>query len=150
MEKVLPYLEYKAKNQDTSFTVENYIGMNVNSAIEELRTSKITYEIVGNGDTVISQAPSAGDVIALPVSRIILYTIEKEAETTIVPSLVELSAANAIAKATNAGLCIRIIGGGTGLKNGNYIIVEQSIPPDLIVKRGSVIVLRIISQDFLD
>ena len=150
MEKLLPYLEYKAKNQDTSFTVENYIGMNVNSAIEELRTSKITYEIVGNGDTVISQAPSAGDVIALPVSRIILYTIEKEAETTIVPSLVELSAANAIAKATNAGLCIRIIGGGTGLKNGNYIIVEQSIPPDMIVKRGSVIVLRIISQDFLD
>ena len=149
MEKVLPYLEYKSKAEDVSFTVESYVGMNVNSAIDELKKAKIAYEVVGNGDTVISQTPSAGDVITLPLSRIILYTVDREQENTVVPSLVGLSAAEAIAKATNAGLNIKIIG-GTGLTGGNFIITEQSLPPDLMVKRGSVIVLRIISHDFSD
>ena len=148
MEKVLPYLEYKSKAEDVSFTVESYVGMNVNSAIDELKKAKIAYEVVGNGDTVISQTPSAGDVITLPLSRVILYTVEEQ-ENTVVPSLVGLSAAEAIAKATNAGLNIKIIG-GTGLTGGNFIITEQSLPPDLMVKRGSVIVLRIISHDFSD
>ncbi len=149
MEKVLPYLEYKSKAEDVSFTVESYVGMNVNSAIDELKKAKIAYEVVGNGDTVISQTPSAGDVITLPLSRIILYTVDREQENTVVPSLVGLSAAEAIAKATNAGLNIKIIG-GSGLSGGNFIITEQSLPPDLMVKRGSVIVLRIISHDFSD
>ena len=149
MEKVLPYLEYKSKAEDVSFTVESYVGMNVNSAIDELKKAKIAYEVVGNGDTVISQTPSAGDVITLPLSRIILYTVDREQENTVVPSLVGLAAAEAIAKATNAGLNIKIIG-GTGLTGGNFIITEQSLPPDLMVKRGSVIVFRIVSHDFSD
>ena len=105
---------------------------------------------MGNGNTVIAQTPSANDVITVKLSKIILYTEESDSENIIAPSLVGLSVSEALAKATRSGLNVKIIGGGTNLQNSAYVIVEQSIPPNMIVKRGSVIVLRIISQDFED
>ena len=150
MEKLLPYLEYRSKIEDVSFTVKNYVGMNINSAVEELKQDKITFEVLGNGNTVIAQTPSANDVITVKLSKIILYTEESDSENIIAPSLVGLSVSEALAKATRSGLNVKIIGGGTNLQNSAYVIVEQSIPPNMMVKRGSVIVLRIISQDFED
>jgi stage V sporulation protein D (sporulation-specific penicillin-binding protein) len=150
MEKLLPYLEYRSKIEDVSYTVKNYVGMNINSAVEELKKDKIAFEVLGNGSTVIAQTPSANDAVTLPFSKIILYTEKSDRENIIAPSLVGLSVSEALAKATSSGLNVKIIGGGTNLQNSAYIIVEQSIPPNMMVKRGSVIVLRIISQDFED
>ena len=150
MEKVLPYLEYKSNADEINYTVENYVGMNVNSAINKIKDSKISYEVIGNGSTVLSQTPSAGDVITTALSKIILYTTEGESDTVKVPSLVGLSAAEAIAKATNSGLSIKLIGTGGSSIDGFDIITEQSLTPDIMVKRGSVILLRIVREGFED
>ena len=150
MEKVLPYLEYKSSGEEINFKVDNYIGMNVNSAVKKLSDSKISYEVVGNGNTVISQTPSANDVITTSLSKVILYTVNDKEESVTVPNLMGLSSIEAISKATNAGLNIKLIGTGGTIPDGYDKIVEQSLPPDLIVKRGSVIILRVVHEGFED
>ena len=150
MEKVLPYLEYKSTAEDTNYTIENYVGMNINSALGKIKATKIAYEIVGNGDTVLSQMPLAGDKITTSLSKIILYTTDIESDKVKVPNLLGLIATEAITKATNAGLSIKIIGSNGFLVDGLGVIAEQSIPPDMMVKRGSVILLRIIREGFED
>ena len=150
MEKVLPYLEYKSNIEETSLTVDNYVGMNVNSAVKKLKEAKIAYEVIGSGDTVISQTPSSGDVVTVSLSKIILYTVNSESDWVRVPNLIGLSSSEAISKATNAGLSIKLIGTGSISPDGYDKTVEQSLPPDSVIKRGSVIVLRIIHEGFED
>ena len=150
MEKVLPYLEFKSSSAETVFTVENYVGMNINSAINKLKESKIAYEVIGTSSTVLAQTPYAGEIFTASLSKIILYTVNDERENIKVPSLIGLTSYEAIQKATNAGLNIKLIGIGSISPDGYDKILEQSLPPDEIVKRGSIIILRIIHEGFED
>ena len=149
MEKLLPYFEYKSNAEEISKEVDSYVGMNVNSAAQKLKQAKLDYEIVGHGDTVISQAPSSGEIITVGVSKIILYT-EKIDEKTNVPKLTGLTLVEAIKTATNAGLNIKISGIESVYPGSSSIIYEQSLPSGSVVKRGSVIVIRAIVDNFED
>ena len=149
MEKLLPYFEYKSNAEEISKEVDSYVGMNVNSAAQKLKQAKLDYEIVGHGDTVINQAPSSGEIITVGVSKIILYT-EKIDEKTNVPKLTGLTLVEAIKTATNAGLNIKISGIESVYPGSGSIIYEQSLPPGSVVKRGSVIVIRAIVDNFED
>ena len=40
MEKILPYLEYKRNSDEINYTVDSYIGMNINTVISKLKNSK--------------------------------------------------------------------------------------------------------------
>ena len=150
MEKLLPYFEYKSSAEEINYTVENYVGMNVNSAKERLSTAKIEYEIVGNGSTVIGQTPSGGDVITTALSKVILYTSGSENESVCVPNLIGMSLADAIREAINAGLNIRLAGAGATEPDALDIVSEQSLPPSSFTKRGSVIIIRAINQNYED
>ena len=145
LEKALPYLEFKSANTD-NVTIENYVGMSTEAAAKKLAESKIAYEIVGNGELVISQTPTQGESFTTSISKIILYTTKESSESLIsVPSLVGLDVKSAVKLAINSGLNIKFTGGVSG-----GIISEQSIPNSTLVKRGSVIVLRVLSTDFED
>ncbi len=150
LEKILPYLEFQTKNAPTSYTVGDYVGMNVNSVKNLLNESGVAYEIIGNGDTVLSQTPSANDVITYPLSKILLYTERGDEGKITVPDLVGLSTAEAIKSAINSGLNIRLAGGGAVFPDGDDIVTEQSLPPGETVKRGSVITLRVITASYND
>jgi stage V sporulation protein D (sporulation-specific penicillin-binding protein) len=150
MSRILPYLEYKSKAESHTYKVENYVGMNISSAVTKLKETKIAYEIVGGGSTVISQTPSGGDEITTGFSKVILYTEEKSSDYVIVPSLINSVATNGIIEAIKTGLSIKMLGNGSLTPDGNDIIVYQSIPPGEKVKRGSVIIIRIIHQGFED
>ena len=150
MSRILPYLEYKSKAESHTYKVENYVGMNISSAVTKLKETKIAYEIVGGGSTVISQTPSGGDEITTGFSKVILYTEEKSSDYVIVPSLINSVATNGIIEAIKTGLNIKMLGNGSLTPDGNDIIVYQSIPPGEKVKRGSVIIIRIIHQGFED
>ena len=150
MEKVLPYLEYKSNAENSTVTVESFVGMNVKSAEKKLKDAGLSYEIIGSGETVIAQTPSANDQITAPLSKIILYT-EKETNNAVkVPSFIGLSAGEAIILATNSGLNIKLIGGGSLSPDGLDKVIEQSLPVNEEVKRGSVILLRIVHEGFED
>jgi len=150
MEKILPYLEFRKNAEDGSFKVDNYVGMNVNTVTAKLKKDKIYYEIIGNGTTVISQTPAAGDIVNSSLSKILIYTKEEESTMIEVPKLIDLSAIEAIETAINAGFNIRLVGTSNSSLGGYDIIVEQSLPPGEQFKRGSVIILRIVNKEFED
>lgn len=150
MEKLLPYFEYKSNAEEVNVTIDNYVGMNINSAVNKLKENKIEYEIIGSGDTVISQTPSGGDVITVALSKVILYTEKTDAATSAVPTLTGMTLTEAIKAATNAGLSIRLSGIESTAPDALDIVIEQSLPPGAVVNRGSVIIIRSIHKDFED
>ena len=150
MEKLLPYFEYKSSAESINYTVDNYIGMNVSSAKAKLEEAKIAYEIIGNGDTVIKQTPSAQDVITVALSKVILYTDNTEDESVTVPNLVGLTMTEAIKLAINSGFSIKLSGAGATSPDAFDIVTEQSLPPGMVIKRGTVIVIRAINQEYED
>ncbi len=147
LEKALPYLEYR-KTDDTNIKIDNYVGMSKDTAIKDLSKNKIAYEVVGSGNIIIAQTPSAGEIFSTNVSKIILYTNSPPDKYTIVPKLVGLSPAEATKLAINTGLNIKFTS-YVGY-NGISIISEQSIPEGSRVLRGTVITLRILATDFED
>nr|MBE6545758.1 PASTA domain-containing protein [Oscillospiraceae bacterium] len=150
MEKVLPYLEYKSSAEEINMTVDNYVGLSVGGATSKLKEAKIQYEVVGNGETIMAQTPTAGDIITVALSKVILYTTDKEIETSTVPTLTGLSCADAIKTAINAGLNVKLAGAGATSPDADDTVTEQSLPPGENVKRGSVIIIRAINSDFND
>lgn len=150
LEKVLPYLEYKNTADEINIKIDNYVGMNLNTVIEKLKESKLAYEIIGDGEVVISQTPAGADVVTLPISKILIYTERIEEELCEVPTLTGLNTASAIKTAINAGFNIRFSGAGATAPDSNDIITEQSLPPGEKASRGTVIVLRAINTNFED
>lgn len=150
MEKVLPYLEFKSNEKSSSFTLENYVGMNVESVKTLLSSEKINFEIIGDGSTVLSQIPCGGEQITKDLSKIIIYTTEKTEDLIVVPSLIGLNGRDGISVATNAGLSVKLIGSSNVNLSSADIVYEQSLPPGEVVKRGSVITIRLLRTDHND
>lgn len=150
LEKALPYLEYRSNGEEVKVTVENYVGMNVNSAIERLAEAKITYEIIGNGDVVIAQTPSGGNEFVYPLSKILLYTEKGDSDLVTVPSLVGMSARDAIVLIINSGLNLNLSGSGGTAPDSGSIVIEQSAEPGSELPRGSVITIRAVNTEFED
>ncbi len=148
LEKALPYLEYKSTEEELYSDVKSYTGMSVSSAVSALKADGIEYKIVGNGASVISQMPAVGDRINTKLSRVYLYT-ENVTEDIIMPSLIGLDAAEANRIATNLGLNIQILGALTDF-SAPLTVSEQSIAEGEKIKRGQVLILRLISTAFED
>ncbi|MBR4836022.1 MAG: PASTA domain-containing protein, partial [Clostridia bacterium] len=147
MEKILPYLEYKSNSEEINITVSDYVGMSVSAAKEMLKKQGLPYEIVGSGSVVMRQTPSGGDTITMALSKIILYTDVSTPTDIAVPSLLGMTLSDAIKTALGCGLNIKLSGASPGAKD---IVTEQSLPPDMMTKIGSVIIIRAIENDFED
>ena len=150
MEKVLPYLEYASNIEEYSYTVKNYVGMNIESAKNKLSGDKISYEIMGGGSVVISQSPAAGDTVNYALSKILLYTEEVSDELAEVPSLVGMKLSDAIKLAASRGFNIKLSGISASSASGTDIICEQSLTVGEKVRRGTLITIRAIKTDYYD
>lgn len=147
---ILPYLEYESESKPEIYTTENYTDMSVTDAVALLKESGINYTVIGSGDKVVSQSPSVGVAMSKGVSRVYLYT-ETGAEGIVeVPSLVGLSLFEANILATNAGLNLLVRGGVREGEEGIFKVTAQSLPPADKVKCGTVIVIYVASDGFLD
>ena len=150
LEKILPYLNYKSSAPEINVTVDNYVGLNVETAKKLITSAGLAYEIVGSGDKVLAQTPKGVESVTLPLSRIILYTEIVEDEFVAVPSLVGLTTEAAIRLASNSGLNIYITGNELCNLSKINIVCEQSLEAGSKVKRGSVIKIRAITTEFED
>ncbi len=150
LEKALPYLEYKSTAEQINTTVENYVGMNISTAVSKLREAKIEYEIIGNGSVVMSQTPTFGDKFNYKLSKVILYTSKGQEEYVTVPSLIGLSPGEATVAAVNAGLNLCFAGLTDDTYDIGCVIVSQSITAGEKVPRGTVITIRAINTTFED
>ena len=142
LEEALPYLGYEPSFCENSLNVPNLIGMNTESAKKTLSDMGISYEIVGNGTTVLDQTPTASDIIYPSATKIILYT-EADSEMITVPLLVGKELSVAVKEAAENGFNVKISGsGGT--------VVYQSLPLGAQVKRGSLIEIHALVTDYED
>ena len=66
------------------------------------------------------------------------------------PTLTGLKLVDAIKLAINSGFSIKISGNSSTAPDTASIIAEQSLPPGEVVKRGSVIIIRPMVNDFYD
>jgi stage V sporulation protein D (sporulation-specific penicillin-binding protein) len=144
LEKILPYLEYESTEEKINVEVDNYIGLSVKEATEKIKESGLQYEVIGDGEWVISQTPEELDVITYAHSKILLYTTTEDSYVR-VPGFIGMSVDEATRLALNSGLNIRIKGGfGAGK------VVSQSLPLGATVKRGEVVEIDIIVTDYED
>lgn len=151
LSRALPYLEYESTKPKESVTVGDYVGLSVREAAELLDSEGLGYEIVGNGEGIISQTPRAGDIVSVSLSRVILYTEEKEDEEYVsIPSLVGLSANDASSLLLSAGLNIRLEGALLPQGGGAYVVTRQSHPYAARVKRGTTVTITVIKTDHAD
>lgn len=143
LSEALPYLGYEPDTYEESVRVPNLVEKNVADAKKALSELNIGYEIIGNGETVLQQTPGPTEEIYPGITKIILYTEEKQ-ETVTVPSLVGMELSAAVKEAMKKGFNIKISGtnGGT--------VVYQSLPLGALVKRGTIIEIRALITNYED
>ena len=149
-ERILPYLEFNSKSNQVNTNIDNYVGLTIEDASKKAQASKLSYEIIGTGDKIISQVPAAGDVLTYPLSKILLYTEKSEKEMVIVPELKGMNLAEAIRALLDNGFNIRISGNGAITPSANDKVFGQSIAGGTLVQRGEIITIRVVKEDYED
>lgn len=151
MTDVLPYLGYEASYTEEelkklTISVPETVGLTLAEAKGKINTSKLEYQVVGSGDTVIRQLPEAGNQV-LTGGIVILYTEESEDKTVSVPDFVGLTATEVNAAAAKAGINIEFSGNttSTGLK-----AYRQSIDAGQSVNAGTIVTVYFRDESTVD
>lgn len=147
-ENILAYLNIDPQYSDEELaqattTAPNLVGEDASKV--RSKASGFTVKIVGNGETVVSQMPSANQ--SMPKNGIIVvYTEENvEKQTVTVPNLTGLTLTEANRLAVNAGFNIKIAGTTQG--TGQVLSYKQSIPADTTAETGAIITVYFRSSE---
>ena len=151
MAEILPYLGYEPQYSEDelkrlSVTVPDVSGMEIAAAKERISSAGLNSRVVGVGEKVTAQTPSAATAV-YKNGTVILYTEGTSEETTIVPNLIGLTAAEANISAASAGINIEFSGNTTssGLK-----AYSQSIASGEVVKKGTVVTVSFREEAIAD
>lgn len=141
MGEVLPYLGVEAIYTDEEYnslniTVPNVEGMTIDRATSTLTNGQLDVKVVGNGEKVVRQAPSAGTSTPQG-STVVLYTEEEESHKVKVPDFSSMTISGVESTANDAGLNV-VIGGVADGATG-AISYKQSIEAGKEVEAGTVI-----------
>ena len=142
LSEVLPYLGIEKKYTDAEMAeldtiTDAYVGLGVDYAKTVLSSSRLKAEIVGNGDVVVAQNPSAYSTIPKD-GTVILYTEEDpKIEQVTVPdfSNLTLSEANQLAIDSHLNLCIK----GSRVSDGGSYAKSQDVAAGTKVDPYSVV-----------
>ncbi len=143
MSEVLPYLGIEKVYSDDEVdeldtTTGVYYGVSVSEATELVENDELTAVVVGDGNTVIAQNPSAYSTIPQG-GTVVLYTDEDSTETRVtVPDFTgkTLSEANTLAAEYKLNLCID---GSTSLAEESSYAVSQDVEAGTEVEQYTVI-----------
>lgn len=139
MSEILPYLsvspEYTEEEaKELESTTPNVTGKSLKDAKSEISKANLEYTVIGEGDTVLKQMPSANSTIP-GGGTVVLYTDDSEQKkTAVVPDFNGMTISQANAAAENAGINIII----SGSKN-NATAYDQSVEKGKEVERGTVV-----------
>ena len=142
MSEVLPYLNVEAEYTEEEIaqmdtTAENYVGKSISEADSLVSSGGFTPVVMGSGDTVISQVPTAQS--RLPQQgTVVLYTDEESMNDDVVevPDLTNMTVAQANSTAAMYNLNISVVGSNA---DGEGISYSQGIKAGSKVKSGTVI-----------
>lgn len=149
LELILPYLGLEPSFREEDAQYEQHIvpqleGLTLEEAISALTEKKIKYEVIGDGDTVLSQMPRANSTIYAKDGKIILYTGQDNNFMAEVPNVVGKSAEEANELLINSGFNVKIEG-ADGFKYGQVASVTwQSVEAMEKMPRGSIITIRVL------
>ena len=140
--EVLPYMGIEPKYTEAelasmAMTVANYRGCSLDQAKKMIEQAGLSYEIVGNGTSVVYQVPASGEKMSKDNGRIVLYTEDvAENKDAVVPNVIGMSAEAANKALTDAGLnvCLK----GTTIGSGT-VVYSQSIPHGTVVAKGTIV-----------
>lgn len=147
--EMLPYLGYEPQ-----YTVEEAAALDVTVGEYRGRSPAVTRNMIkelgvecimiGDGDRVTAQVPSAGAVLSKQNGKIIIYLGDSAPEADVkVPNVSKLSAAAANKLITDAGLNIKIEGSKSHALGGEALVVSQYPAAGESVARGSVVTITV-------
>ena len=145
LEKILPQMGVTAEYTDAELAklavrVGNYRTWSVDDAIDAIKEKGLSYEVVGNGDTVAAQRPASGEYVEKQNGKVYLYTDSSlMTDDVTVPNLIGKTPSTANAMLIGVGLNIRVDGTKNHLTDNIAVAVEQSIPAGTKVAKGTVI-----------
>lgn len=148
LKEILPTLgvekHYSEKDSDMiTVAITDFTGYDVKDAKENIAAKGIACEIVGEGDTVISQTPMSGSIVQQSNAKIVLYTEEiKEGEEHLVkvPDVVGMGAEAANNTLVSAGFNVRY--DGTVNRTGASV-TDQSYQAGDMIPYGSVVTIKV-------
>lgn len=144
MEEILPYLGYypeyseeEVRNMDV--TIPFVEDMTISDAKQALDAKGLTYQVVGEGETVCGQMPLSGSVVSQG-GTVILYTQKNYTQENVeVPDLTGYSLSDASYIITTAGLTF--VASGASTDSSSAVVQSQSAEVGSIVPKGTVIEL---------
>ncbi len=132
------YTEEELKTMD--LPVPNVEGLSVADVPKAFENSGLKYQIVGDGEKIVSQIPKGGT--ALPASStVVLYTKETSENDVVVPDVIGCSVSETNRRITNSGLNIKI-SGNAEVKDGEAVVSNQSPPSGTLVPKGTVVTVE--------
>ena len=152
LESILPYMGVEAKYNENDLehemvAVPNLANKNKEEAISIIKSLGVTYEIVGDGEEIISQTPSQGSKIYKKSGKIILYTENEEFTYTKVPNLIGKTPEQANILLLNSNLNIKIEGATNFVYGEKAVVVSQSHMSEESVPIQTVITIKILFTD---
>ena len=152
LESILPYMGVKATYNENDIEhqeiiVPSLVDMKIENAKKELENLGISYEIIGQGETVLSQIPAYGSEIYKKSGKVMLYTTNQEFTHTKVPNLIGKTAEEANLLLVNSNLNVKIEGATNFVFGKKAIVVSQSHIQDIYVPKQTVISIKILFLD---
>ena len=150
LEDILPYLGVEPNYTEQEIagldrTTPNLVGAAPTAAATTLKASGFNCQIVGNGDTVVSQIPANG--VTIPKNGTVwLYTDATEQKTTTVPDFTGYTLAQVNQTAKTLGLNVLISGVSTS-STGSPTVSRQSVAEGTKVAKGSVLTVEFTYSD---
>lgn len=148
MGDILPYLGVEQSFSDNEIAgktvvLEDLSGLTFKEATAKLKSSGVTFQAVGTGETVTGQIPAAGKSVPGGSQILLYFGPEPETEYVKVPDLTGMNRQQATDAAGKLGLYI-LVSGNTSL-DPKVTAVAQSISPG-----SEVLVGTTIRVEFLD
>jgi stage V sporulation protein D (sporulation-specific penicillin-binding protein) len=145
MADILPYLGVKQSFSEDEIAgktviVDDFSGMTAKEAEKLLKNQSLCAKIIGTGETVTGQIPSAGDQV--PGGSEVLLYLGEETDSRIVkvPDFTGMNRQQASDAAGSLGLYILVSGNGDAA--ANIVVTTQSVPPNTEVTVGTTVTLE--------
>lgn len=140
MSDILPYLGFEPQYTDEeleqlSISVPDVVGEEITAAKTKINSSKLTYKVIGKGESVVKQLPEAGNSIHNG-GMVILYTEESESQNTTVPNLIGFSVSEVNRIAAEAGINIEFSG---NVSSNTVLSYAQDISSGETVSLGQIV-----------
>lgn len=151
---ILDYQGYVKEYTDSDLTgadvtMPNLTGYDESSAAELLKAKGLTYRVVGDGETVTGQIPSAG--VTLPAdSQVILYMGEEITEETVtMPDLTGMTPDEAVRALAACDLYMEA-SGSSSYYTDTTLAYKQSVDAGETVERGTTITVYFSDDSIVD